>query len=116
MLSIIIQVLLGLGYIMFGLSKFTSKDMIEGFKTYGYPSWFRMITGVTELVAAVLLIAGIWNEQLAAIGGLFVVAIMLGAIFTHIKIKDEVKNMVMPIILLVLGAIVLALNFDSLLG
>ncbi|RLL40129.1 DoxX family protein [Oceanobacillus piezotolerans] len=116
MLSIIIQILLGLGFTMFGLSKFTSKDMIEGFKGYGYPAWFRMFTGAVELLAAVLLIVGIWNELVAAIGGLFVVGVMVGAVLTHIKIKDEFKNMVMPIILLILGGIVLSLNAGSLIG
>lgn len=116
MVSIIIQVFLGLGFIMFGLMKFGSKQMVEGFKHYGYSAGFRIFTGVVEIVAAVLLIAGIWNEVLAAIGGFLVVATMIGAIFTHIKIQDKLKDMTMPIILLVLGAIVLALNYSSLLG
>ncbi len=116
MVSIIIQVFLGLGFIMFGLMKFGSKQMVEGFKHYGYSAGFRIFTGVVEIVAAVLLIAGIWNEVLAAIGGFLVVATMIGAIFTHIKIQDKLKDMMMPIILLVLGAIVLALNYSSLLG
>ncbi|WP_156291885.1 DoxX family protein [Oceanobacillus salinisoli] len=116
MLSIIIQILLGLGFIMFGLTKFGSKQMVEGFKTFGYPVWFRIFTGTVELIAAVLLIAGIWNEQLAALGGFLVVGTMIGAILTHIKIKDTLKNTMMPIILLVLGSIVLALNYTSFLG
>ncbi|MEC5424247.1 DoxX family protein [Virgibacillus sp. C22-A2] len=116
MLSIIIQILLGLGFIMFGLMKFGSKQMVEGFKTYGYSAGFRIFTGMVELVAAVLLIAGVWNEQLAALGGFLVVATMIGAILTHIKIKDTLNNMMMPIILLILGGIVLVLNYTSLIG
>ncbi|WP_419961777.1 DoxX family protein [Psychrobacillus sp. BM2] len=116
MVSTILQVVLGLGFIMFGLMKFGSKQMVEGFKHYGYSAGFRIFTGVVEVVAAVLLIAGIWNGTLAAIGSFLVVATMIGAIFTHIKIQDKLKDMMMPIILLVLGAIVLALNYSSLLG
>ncbi|MGX2962089.1 DoxX family protein (plasmid) [Peribacillus sp. JNUCC 23] len=107
---------LGLGFIMFGLMKFGSKQMVEGFKHYGYSAGFRIFTGALEIVAAVLLIAGIWNGTLAAIGSFLVVATMIGAIFTHIKIQDKLKDMMMPIILLVLGAIVLVLNYSSLLG
>jgi putative oxidoreductase len=113
--SIILQVLLGLGFLMFGFTKFGSKQMVEGFKHYGYPGWFRVFTGLVEVISAALVIAGIWNETLAAWGGLFIVATMIGAIFTHIKIKDTVKNMMMPIILLILGLIVLLINFSSLL-
>ena len=116
MVSTILQVILGLGFIMFGLMKFGSKQMVEGFKHYGYPAGFRIFTGVVEVAAAILLIAGIWNGTLAAIGSFLVVATMIGAIFTHIKIQDKLKDMMMPIILLVLGAIVLALNYSSLLG
>lgn len=116
MVSTILQVVLGLGFIMFGLMKFGSKQMVEGFKHYGYSAGFRIFTGVVEVAAAVLLIAGIWNGTLAAIGSFLVVATMIGAIFTHIKIQDKLKDMMMPIILLVLGAIVLALNYSSLLG
>lgn len=116
MVSTILQVVLGLGFIMFGLMKFGSKQMVEGFKHYGYSSGFRIFTGAVEIVAAVLLIAGIWNGTLAAIGSFLVVATMIGAIFTHIKIQDKLKDMMMPIILLVLGAIVLVLNYSSLIG
>jgi putative oxidoreductase len=41
---------------------------------------------------------------------------MIGAIFTHIKMKDTTKEMMMPIILLILGLVVLLINFGSLLG
>ncbi|RCW63135.1 DoxX family protein [Saliterribacillus persicus] len=113
-LSIILQVILGLGFIMFGLMKFKSKQMVEGFKYFGYPVWFRVFTGLVELISAGLVISGIWNEKLAAWGGLLIVATMIGAIITHIKIKDSVKNMMMPIVLLILGLAVLALNFEFL--
>jgi uncharacterized membrane protein YphA (DoxX/SURF4 family) len=115
-LSIILQAILGLGFLMFGFMKFGSKQMVEGFKHYGYPGWFRVFTGMVEVLSAVLVIAGIWNETLAAWGGLFIVATMFGAIFTHIKIKDTVQQMMMPIILLILGLVVLLINFGSLLG
>ena len=67
-LSIILQIILGLGFLMFGFMKFGSKQMVEGFKHYGYPGWFRVFTGIVELIAAALVIAGIWNETLAALG------------------------------------------------
>ena len=67
-LSIVLQVILGLGFLMFGLMKFGSKQMVEGFKHYGYPGAFRVFTGLIEVIAAGLVIAGIWNEGLACMG------------------------------------------------
>ncbi|WP_315906259.1 DoxX family protein [Priestia koreensis] len=114
MLSVILQVILGIGFVMFGLMKFGSKQMVEGFKQYGYPSWFRIFTGLVEVVSAGLLVAGIWKEALAAWGGLLVVVTMIGAVFTHIKIKDSFKSIVMPLVLLIIGAVVLYLQWNHL--
>lgn len=84
--------------------------MVDEFQRYGYPAGFRVFTGVVEVVSAVLVFVGIWNHNLAVSGGILIVVTMLGAIFTHIKAKDPVKGMMMPIILLVLGLIVLFIN------
>ncbi|WP_145326089.1 MULTISPECIES: DoxX family protein [Paenibacillus] len=113
-LSIVLQVILGLGFLMFGFMKFGSKQMVEGFKHYGYPGAFRVFTGLIEVIAAGLVIGGIWSENLAAWGGLVIVVTMIGAILTHIKVKDQLKQMLMPIILLVLGLVVLLINYGSL--
>ncbi|TDL72850.1 DoxX family protein [Rhodococcus qingshengii] len=103
-------------FVIAGLPKFVSNQHIEGFKTYGYPQWFRIFTAVVEVVTALLLIIGIWNHQLAAFGGFLAFATMIGAIFTHIKMKDSFKNMVLPIVLLVFGGIALWQNLSVLLG
>lgn len=115
-LSIILQILLGIGFLNFGFSKFKSPQMIEGFNYFGYPGWFRIFTGAIELAAAVLILIGIWNSSLAVFGSFLIVITMIGAIFTHIKIKDTFKGFIMPIILLILGSTVLILNFPDLFG
>ncbi len=114
-LSIILQILLGIGFLMFGFIKFGSKQMVEEFGRYGYPRGFRIFTGLVEVIAAVLVISGIWNDNLAAWGGILIVGTMFGAIFTHIKVKDPVNKIMMPIVLLILGLIVLIINIGSVL-
>lgn len=84
---------------MFGYQKFTSEDMKQGFEYFGYGQGFRIFTGFLEILSAIVIIAGIWIEPLAAIGGIMIVIVMIGAIMTHVKIKDKVKNMSMPFIL-----------------
>lgn len=111
-LSIILQIILGIGFLMFGFMKFGSKQMVDEFQRYGYPGSFRIFTGVVEVVSALLVISGIWNNNLAVYGGILIVVTMLGAIITHIKVKDSVKGMIMPIILFVLGLIVLFINIS----
>ena len=108
--SIILQILLGIGFIMFGYQKFVSEDMKQGFKYFGYGDGFRLFTGFFEILSAVIVIVGIWVKPFAAVGGIMIVVTMIGAILTHIKMKDTVKNLMMPIILLILGVIVLIIN------
>lgn len=115
-LSIVLQILLGIGFLNFGYTKFSSPQMVEGFKHFGYPKWFRLFTGSVEIIAALFILIGLWKSEFAAIGGFLVTATMIGAILTHIKIKDTLKGMLMPIVLLVLGSTVLLINFPYLFG
>jgi len=115
-LSIVLQIILGLGFLNFGFSKFKSPQMVEGFKYFGYPDWFRLFTGTIEIVAAIIILIGIWYSSFAALGAFLIVATMIGAIFTHMKIKDTLKGFMMPVILLILGSTVLILNFPDLFG
>jgi|GEM_PF-1913596 len=113
-ITIIIQALLGLGFLMFGYQKFTSEDMKKGFEYFGYSNSFRIFTGSFEMLSAVVIIIGIWVKPLATIGGLMIVATMIGALITHLKIKDQVKNMIMPFILFIMAIVVVILNWSAL--
>ena|SRR5690625_1835549 len=112
MISTILQGLLGIGFLMFGYQKFTSEDMKKGFEHFGYGDSFRLFTGFFEILSAIVTVVGIWIKPLATIGGIMIVVTMIGAIITHLKIKDEVKNMIMPFILLLLGSVVVAMNWS----
>lgn len=111
MVSIIIQIILALGFLMFGAMKISSKKMMDEFDaTYGFPKWFRVITGLLEIAGAALLVAGIWNDSLVAIGGWLLAVIMVGAVITHLRIKDPVSKIGIPIFLLILTLVVLFIN------
>src|SRR5690625_5249381 len=113
-IKIIIQALLGLGFLMFGYQKFTSEDMKKGFEYCGCSNSFRIFTGSFEMLSAVVVIIGIWVKPLATIGGLMIVATMIAALITHLKIKDQVKNMIMAFILLIMAIVVVILNWCGL--
>lgn len=113
-LSIILQILLGLGFIMFGYQKFVSDEMKQGFEYFGYGDGFRVFTALFEIVAGIIILVGIWVKPLATVGGIMIVLTMIGAIFTHMKIKDELKGYMMPVVLLILGLIVTTMNWTYL--
>lgn len=106
MLIIILQVILALGFLMFGWMKFTSEDMVKGFDHFGLPQWFRVVTGIVEWAGALLLIAGIWLTPLATIGAALLAITMAGAILTHIRAKDPLTGSIMPLILMLLNVVV----------
>jgi hypothetical protein len=60
------------------------------FSTLGVEPWGRIASGVVELVAAALLL----HPRTAAVGGLFALGVMAGAILSHlfvlgIEVKDD---------------------------
>ena len=107
-----LQGLLAAAFLMAGLGKVMGSQMhIEGFTKWRLPQWFRIVTGLVEVVAAALLIIGYWQEDLILYGALLIVATGIGGTLTHIRIKDSIKN-VMPILILgILGVILTVLNF-----
>lgn len=112
--SIVLQVILGLGFLMFGLMKFGAKQMVQEFQRYGYSKGFRVFSGLIEVIGAAGMIVGIWKPQFAALAGILLAATMIGALFTHIRLKDPGKNMGAPFILLILSIVVAIINLNSL--
>ncbi|WP_147667105.1 DoxX family protein [Cerasibacillus terrae] len=108
--AIILQIILGLGFIMFGVMKFTSEDMVKGFEHFGLPQWLRVLTGILELLGAAGLIIGIWVPTLAFLAGIGLAIIMFFAALAHIRAKDPISTAVMPTLLLVLSVVVAVLN------
>jgi hypothetical protein len=60
----------------------------EEFATYGLPEWFFYLIGVLKIGSAVSLIAGLWIPEVVLPAAALVVALMLGALAMHLKIKD----------------------------
>ncbi|WP_199621507.1 DoxX family protein [Paenibacillus alkalitolerans] len=113
--SIVLQVILALGFLMFGLMKIVgAKQMVQEFQRYGYSQGFRVFSGLIEVIGAVGMIVGIWKPQFAALAGILLAATMIGALITHIRMKDPVKNLGAPFILLILSIVVAIINLNSL--
>lgn len=80
------------------------ESQIEEFQRYGYPQWFRLVTGSIELLAGVVLVAGLFVTPVLALGGsLLVVATMVGAVVTHVRMGDPATDIAPSMILLMLA-------------
>ncbi|WP_340008426.1 DoxX family protein [Paenibacillus sp. FSL K6-0276] len=113
--SIVLQSLLVLTFVMAGFGKVTGSQMhVENFKHWGLPQWFRVVTGLVELVAAAALIVGYWEPSWAAAGALLLGVTAIGGVLTHVRVKDSFKQ-TFPIILLgVLAFIVFFIRLSDL--
>ena len=41
-----------------------SNTLKEEFHVYGLPTWFMYLIGITKVILAILLIVGIWKQQI----------------------------------------------------
>ena len=102
----VLQGLLALMFIVACTGKILGSKMHkENFTKWDYPQWFRVVTGVIELAAAILLIVGFWNNTAAVIGAAVLVVVGIGGVFTHIRIKDTMKDTVTIVVLGILSLI-----------
>ena len=63
------------GFAKAGIRKFSaSSGWAHAFRVWGYPVWFRVLVGVTEVSAALLLL----YRRTAAVGAFLIVPVMLG--------------------------------------
>ena len=86
-----------------GWSKFSdTSGWATAFRHWGYPDWFRIMIGILELGAAVLLAIG----RTAAFGAMIIIMVMLGAWGTHLMF-DGGRHMTSEVVPLVLASIVL---------
>ena len=104
-----VQGLLALAMIGAGGAKVAGiESLVEDFDRFGYPQWFRVVTGLTELIAGVALAAAFFVSPLLALtGGVLVAGTMGGAILTHVRLQDPIPDITPPALLLGFALLVL---------
>ena len=108
-LTSIIQGLLAALFLMAGAGKTVGLQMHkENFDKWRLPQWFRVVTGIVELVGAVLLIIGFWSISSGIAGALLLGVTAIGGILTHVRVKDSMKD---TATIIVLGVLAFALLF-----
>jgi putative oxidoreductase len=78
----------------FGYTKLVGqKDKTENFVRWGYSVGFMKLLGLAEIVAGTCLLF----SQTRYIGMAIIAIVLIGAVFTHIKNKDEKKEVMTPV-------------------
>lgn len=116
-ISIILQSLLALVFLMTGFMKISgNKQQVETFKHLNLPQWFRVVTGLVQLVGAAGLVMGFWIPGAVALAGLWLAITMLGGVITHFRAKDPISQAIPAFILTILATIITIFNFSDLLN
>lgn len=82
------------------------------FKEYGLPRWFRDMVGILKISFTVML--QLITTEIVLIGSFGIVILMGGAVITHLRVKNPIRNMLPAIIMLTIGLTILiyTLNFN----
>lgn len=97
-ISIILKIIVGLSILNVWLiqpnkaTKWRGGDaetIVEEFEVYGLSKQFCYLVGFLKVSLALILLASIWFENLTLTGSLGLAALLLGSIFMHFKVKDE---------------------------
>jgi hypothetical protein len=87
-----------------------AQTLKEEFSAYGLPGWFFFLVGALKLGSAVLLLIGLWIPALVLPAAGVVVALMLGALAMHLKVKDPPIKSLPALVMLAMSATLCALR------
>jgi hypothetical protein len=92
-------------FVRAGLDKFdASSGWARAFSVWGYPVWFRILIGVLEIAAALLLL---WPRT-AVYGAAIIIVVMLGGMGTHVFVEHRPARVTSELLHLIFASAVLA--------
>lgn len=110
--TIVLMIVVGLAFLAAGGQKLAgSESLKKDFRRFGYPVWFMYLTGALEVMGAVGMFVGVFVPVLGALAGLLLLGVMTGAVASHIRVGDPVKNVVPASVLGVLALAVSLIYF-----
>lgn len=89
-----------------------AQSLKEEFGAYNLPTWFFFLIGALKLGSAVTLIAGLWIPSMVLPAASVVVALMLGALAMHVKIKDPAIKSLPAFLMLAMSATLCVLRLN----
>ena len=87
-----------------------AQSLKEEFSAYGLPGWFFFLVGALKLGSAAFLLIGLWVPSVVLPAAGVVVALMLGALAMHLKVKDPAIKSLPAFLMLAMSATLCALR------
>lgn len=117
----ILQIVIGLGLLNVWLVRSRSATSYRGgdalslkeeFAAYGLPVGVFYLVGALKIGAAICLLAGLVYPELVFPAAAVIVALMIGALAMHVKVKDPLSKSVPAFLMLVMSATLAYLTYQ----
>lgn len=82
----------------------------EEFRSYNYPEWLRDLVGIIKICSVIMIMGE--NTLLVTIGSVGILVLMLGAMVTHLRVKNPFHKMLPSIVLFILSSIIFFGSFN----
>ena len=112
---IILQSVLALAFLATATVKLIGVQFyVEAFERFGYPQWLRIVAGLIEVLGAMGMVVGIFYPVWAILAGLLVVATLVGAFASHLRVHDPLWKLWQAPLLCGLSLVVVVTHAASL--
>ena len=101
----VVIVFTALSFIAYGINSFISKRMFSEFKRWGLEK-SRKLIGFCQLITGLGLLIGLQVNLMLVASSLFLIIMMLSAVYVRIRIKDNISDILPAIAYLLLGFII----------
>ena len=99
-----VALVLGAAFLGVGIAKLAAVPFIvETFRAWGYPTWFRLAIGLAETLAGVLVLI----PATRALGAAMIAVVMVGAVGTHV-VAGQWSMALVPTVTLVLALLLVS--------
>ena len=89
------------------------ENIVTEFQQYQLPAWLRDMVGIFKISFAIMLLVGIYNENLKLLGSSGLILLMLAELFTHIKIKNPLSKALPALTLLTFSTLILLSHYKA---
>lgn len=82
-------------------------NIIEEFEQYKLPTWLRDLVGIFKISFGIMLLIGVFDERFKFIGAGGLSLLMIAALLTHLKVKNQIYKALPAATLFSFSAIIL---------
>ena len=75
------------------------------FKEYNLPSWFRDVVGILKISFCIMIHSS--HKDIVLIGSMGILVLMIGAVITHIRMKNNFRKYIASVTMLTITSLIL---------